>query len=70
MPTRGSKVQHRHCGAARKTKPMRPGCAIGTKGGCWGDSGCRNIEELVQSDESAPKVEGMGGVAVLEERRC
>ena len=48
MPTGGSKVQRRHCCAATKTQPIPPGCAIGTKGGCWGDGGCRNIEELVQ----------------------
>ena len=69
MPTRDSNVQHRHFGAVRKTKPMRSGCAIGTRGGCWGDGrGCRNIEELVRSGKNTPKVEGMGGVAVLEER--
>ena len=51
MPTRGSKVQRRHCCAARKTQPMPPGCTIGTRGGCWGDGGCRNIKELVRSGE-------------------
>ena len=51
MPTRGSNVQRHHCGAARKTKSMRPGCAIGTRGGCWGDGGCQNIDELVRSGE-------------------
>ena len=52
MPTRGSKAQRRHCCAARKTKPLSPGCAIGTRGGCWGGGGCRNIEELARSGES------------------
>ena len=51
LPTGGSKVQRRHCCAARKTQPMPPGCAIGTRGGCWGDGGCRNIEEFVRSGE-------------------
>ena len=30
------------------------------RGGCWGDGGCINIEELVRSGECMPKVEGMG----------
>ena len=37
MPTGGSKVQRHHCCAARKTQPMPPGCAIGTRCGCWGE---------------------------------
>ena len=49
------------------TQPMPPGCAIGTRGGCWGDGGCRNIEEFVHSGECMPKVEGMGDVAVRDE---
>ena len=48
MPTGGSKVQRRHCCAARKTQPMPPGCAIGTRGGCWGDGRCRYIEALTK----------------------
>ena len=32
-----SKVQRRHCCAVRKTQPIPPGGAIGTRGGCWGD---------------------------------
>ena len=51
----------------RKTQPMRPGCAIGTRGGCWVDGECRNIEELVRKGERMPEVEGMGNVAVREE---
>ena len=34
-----------------------------------GDGGCRNIEELVRS-VNAIKIEGIGGVAILEERCC
>ena len=63
-----SKVQRRHCCAARKTQPMPPGCAIGTRGGCWRDGGCRNIEEFVRSGECMPQVEGMGDVGVRDER--
>ena len=59
----------RHCYAERKTQPMAPGgCAIGTRGGCWGDGGRRNIEELVRNCECMPKVEGVGDVVVREER--
>ena len=62
-----SKVRRRHCCAARKTQPMTPRCAIGTRGGCWGDGGCRNIEEFVRSGEYMPKVEGIGYVTVRDE---
>ena len=68
-PTGGSKAQCRQCCAARKTHPMPPGCAIGTRGGCWGDGGCRNIlgvEEFVHIGECTP--ESMGDFAVREER--
>ena len=57
MPTGSSKVQRRHCCAARKTQPMPSGCVC-TRGGCWGDGGCRNIEEFVRSGECMPKIEG------------
>ena len=39
-----------------------------TRGGCWGDGGCRNIEEFVRSGECMPKVEGIGDVEVRDER--
>ena len=33
---------------------MRLGRAVGTRGGCWGDGRCRNIEELVRSGKHMP----------------
>ena len=60
-------MQRRHCCAARKTQPMPLECAIDTRGGCWGDGGCRNMEAFVSSGECMPKVEGIGDVAVRDE---